>query len=108
MKCRSCNLVIETVWLYENLDHLCIACKFVELEARIRQLERERRGRMSIQRFGTVRWFTCPKELREIAAKMEAMWPDSLPGDDLTVRVRWDGDMKLEILMDQNEMEKGR
>jgi hypothetical protein len=51
-----------------------------------------------------IRVFETPAHLREIADRMETLWREALPGDDLTAHV-WPGDgLELVLVIDQGLM----
>jgi len=47
---------------------------------------------------------STPKDLREIADKMEKHWRKSLPGDDLTSHIWFGTNCELRFIIDQNLM----
>ena len=53
-----------------------------------------------------IQLYISPEELRELADKMEHKWQRSLPGDSLIIKHIYVGTIKIEIVIDQEQMRK--
>jgi hypothetical protein len=65
-----------------------------------------RRLRVTLQQARVARFFTTPEQLRAYADRLEGDWANASLGEDVPRIEFWEGDLGLQIVIDQEEMHR--